>query len=67
MTKPQPTPTAPTPAAPTAATPSPLRYCYHGQHSKPRDSFKFLPGLKNKRAVCSDCYQKILADRKKKK
>ena len=43
-----------------------LKYCYHGQHSKPKESFKVLPGLKNKRAVCADCYEKILADRRKK-
>ena len=23
---------------------SPLKYCFHGQHSRPRDSFRTLPG-----------------------
>jgi hypothetical protein len=46
---------------------SPLKYCYHGQHAKPRAGFKALPGLKNKRQVCAACYEKIMADRKKKK
>ncbi|MGA8049296.1 MAG: hypothetical protein WCA09_03855 [Burkholderiales bacterium] len=45
----------------------PLKYCYHGQHSKPRSSFRTLPGLKNKRGVCAECYAKIMADRKSKK
>ena len=46
---------------------NPLRYCFHGQHSKPRAGFRFLPGLKAKRAVCAECYEKIMADRTHKK
>jgi len=46
---------------------NPLKYCYHGQHSKPRDEFRTLPGAKNKRQVCAECYKKIMADREKKK
>lgn len=45
---------------------TPLKYCYHGQHSRPASSFKRLPGAR-KREVCADCYAKIMADRKKKK
>jgi hypothetical protein len=48
-------------------TPKPLKYCYHGQHSKPAETFRFLPGSKTRRAVCAECYAKIIADRKKKK
>jgi hypothetical protein len=43
----------------------PLKYCYHGQHSRPATGFRQLPG-KSKRAVCAECYKKIMADRKKK-
>ena len=46
---------------------NPLKYCFHGQHSKPRVSFRTLPGVKQTRQVCSSCYEKIMADRKQKK
>lgn len=46
---------------------NPLKYCFHGQHSKPRASFRTLPGIKKTREVCADCYEKIMADRKRKK
>jgi hypothetical protein len=46
---------------------NPLKYCFHGQHSKPRATFRTLPGVKNKRQVCAECYEKIMADRKRKK
>ena len=44
-----------------------LKYCFHGQHSKPESTFRILPGTKQKRRVCSDCYTKIMADRRSKK
>jgi len=46
---------------------NPLKYCYHGQHSKPRTSFRTLPGGNRRREVCSECYEKIMADRKQKR
>jgi len=46
---------------------SPLKYCFHGQHSKPRAGFRSLPGVKQTREVCAECFQKIMADRKQKK
>jgi len=45
----------------------PLKYCFHGQHCMPRAGFRLLPGLKAKRAVCAECYAKIMADRVHKK
>jgi hypothetical protein len=45
----------------------PLKYCFQGQHSKPRTTFRILPGPKENRAVCAECYEKIMADRAKKK
>ena len=44
---------------------NPLKYCFHGQHSRPRATFRTLPG-KTKRQVCAECYEKIKADRKQK-
>jgi len=44
---------------------SPLKYCFHGQHSQPRLTFRTLPG-KTRRQVCAECYGKIYADRMKK-
>ena len=46
---------------------NPLKYCFHGQHSRPRATFRTLPGVKNKREVCAECFEKIMADRKAKK
>jgi hypothetical protein len=46
---------------------SPLKYCFHGQHSMPRATFRILPGVANSRAVCAECYDKIMLGRKKKK
>ena len=45
---------------------NPLKYCFHGQHSKLRKGFRTLPGA-NTREVCADCYAWIMADRKQKK
>jgi hypothetical protein len=45
---------------------SPLKYCFHGQHSRPRATFRTLPG-KTKRQVCAECYERIMADRRQKK
>jgi hypothetical protein len=44
---------------------NPLKYCFHGQHSRPRATFRTLLG-KTKRQVCAECYAKIKADRVKK-
>ena len=46
---------------------TPLKFCYHGQHYRPRDQFKALPGGTHRREVCADCYAKIMADRKQKR
>jgi hypothetical protein len=46
---------------------NPLKYCFHGQHSRPRATFRTLPGVKNKREVCAECFEKIMTDRKQKK
>ena len=45
---------------------NPLKYCFHGQHSQPRITFRTMPG-KTRRQVCAECYAKIKADRLKKK
>jgi hypothetical protein len=46
---------------------NPLKYCFHGQHSRPRATFRTLPGTgKTRRAVCAECYDKIMADRRQK-
>ena len=52
---------------PLMANLNPLKYCFHGQHSRPRATFRTLPGVKNKREVCAECFEKIMADRKQKK
>ena len=44
-----------------------LKFCYHGQHYRPREQFKSLPGTTHRREVCADCYAKIMADRKLKR
>jgi hypothetical protein len=43
---------------------NPLKFCFHGQHSRPRASFRALPGTKNPRQVCAECYEKIMSERK---
>ena len=43
---------------------NPLRYCFHGQHSKPRATFRMVPGAKNRREVCAECYDRITLGRK---
>lgn len=43
---------------------SPLKFCMHGQHSKPRAQFRVLPGGERRREVCAECYEKIMAARK---
>ena len=49
------------------SNPSPLKYCFHGQHSQPGATFRILPKSKNNRAVCAVCYDRIMLDRKQKK
>jgi hypothetical protein len=44
---------------------SPLKFCMHGQHAKPRSEFRVLPGGERRREVCSECYAKIMAARKR--
>lgn len=46
---------------------NPLKYCYHGQHSRPRALFRTLPGGGRKREVCAECYEKIMEERKLKR
>lgn len=43
---------------------NPLKFCFHGRHSKPRAGFRTLPGLKNPRQVCAECFDRIIAGRK---
>ena len=45
----------------------PRKYCFHGEHSKTRPTFRTLPGPKGERALCAECYENIMADRAKKK
>jgi hypothetical protein len=46
---------------------NPLKYCYHGQHAKPRAQFRSIPGGAMPRMVCAECYEKIMSDRKSKR
>lgn len=46
---------------------NPLKYCYHGQHAKPRAQFRSIPGGDPRRMVCAECYEKIMADRRMKR
>ena len=46
---------------------NPQKYCFHGQHSKLRATFRTLPGMTQTRVVCAECYEKIMTDRKQKK
>ena len=41
----------------------PLKYCFHGRHARPRALFRTLPGARIKRAVCAECYARIMAAR----
>lgn len=41
------------------------RWCIHGQHMKPTDSFRVLPGLRIKREVCQECYDRVMAARQR--
>jgi hypothetical protein len=43
------------------------RWCAHGQHEKPTDSFRPLPGGTRKRMVCQQCYEKIMEERERRK
>lgn len=43
---------------------NPLRFCYHGQHVRPRSMFRALPGGDRKREVCAECYERIMTERK---
>lgn len=45
---------------------SPLKFCMHGQHSRPRAQFRVLPGGERRREVCAECYEKIMAARRQK-
>jgi hypothetical protein len=45
----------------------PLRFCRHGSHLMPREGFRVLPGVKNKREVCERCYERVMAEREKRK
>lgn len=43
------------------------RYCAHlgpGKgHMAPSDSFRVVPGAKNKREVCEVCFQRLMSER----
>ena len=42
---------------------NPLKYCFYGKHSKPRATFRMLPGVENTREMCGDCYETLRASR----
>jgi hypothetical protein len=46
---------------------NPLKYSFRGQHLRPRATFRALSGVKNKRELCTECYEKTMAERKLKK
>ena len=46
---------------------NPLKYCFQCRRSMRRATFRTLPGIKRRREVCADCYEKIIADRKEKR
>ena len=46
---------------------NPLKYCFYGKHSKPRATFRMLPGAENTRAMCADCYEKLRAAKERSK
>lgn len=41
------------------------RFCRHGTHMAPSESFRPLPGVKPRREVCESCYAKIMEARKR--
>jgi hypothetical protein len=46
------------------------KWCHHGQHEAPADSFRSLPITnqdKRKRDVCQRCFDRVMAEREKKK
>lgn len=36
----------------------PVRYCFHGRHMAPRDTFRTVPGSRPKREICGECWEK---------
>jgi len=42
---------------------NPLKYCFFGKHSRPRATFRTVPGVENTRPICADCYDKLRASR----
>lgn len=46
---------------------NPLKYCFQCRRSMRRGTFRTFPGLKLKREVCAECYERITTERKKKK
>lgn len=43
------------------------RWCRHGNHEAPANTFRPLPGVKPRRDVCAGCYEKIMAARAEKR
>jgi hypothetical protein len=39
------------------------RWCSQGSHMAPTDSFRVVPGTKNKRECCEVCYQRLMSER----
>ena len=50
----------------TVANLNPLKFCFQCRRSVRRATFRTLPGLKRKREVCAECFEKIMANRKEK-
>lgn len=41
------------------------RWCIHSRHMAPSEGFRPLPGLRARREVCADCYEKVMTARKR--
>ena len=46
---------------------NPLKYCFYGGHSRPRTTFRTLPGATVRREVCAECYETIRAKQEHRK
>ena len=40
---------------------NPLKYCFRCRRSKPRGTFRTLPGDTSRRQLCAECYEKGMA------
>jgi hypothetical protein len=42
---------------------NPLKYCFRCRRSKPRATFRTLPGDPSRRQLCAECHQQLMATR----